>query len=446
MCGYQARKTIGALALTIEPAPAAADDCFRTPGGVIRHASAIAILKERIKPIAGTELVDLPAAAGRILAEPAVASFPVPLHTNSAVDGFAFAASGFNFASGGALPLSGEAKAGHPMTGTPPSGHAVRILTGAVVPAGLDTVAMQEDCQVEAADAGRSMVRIPAGLKAHANVRRAGEDVEQGTQLFPAGHSLRPQDLAALASIGMGSVVCRSRLKVAIVSTGDEVRRAGSTVLEPGQVFDANAPMLTALIASAGCETTDLGIWPDDRAEVERRLAALAGRFDAVLTSGGASKGSEDHMAASLGALGSRHFWEIGVKPGRPMMFGNLGSTIVVGLPGNPVAVFVCFLMYVFPMLHALGGARWPEPRRFALPAAFSVRGRKQGRREFWRGMLVERDGGMAVDKFARDGSGLISGLRAADGLIDCPEDRPSVEKGELVDYIPFSEFGIQIA
>jgi molybdopterin molybdotransferase len=168
-----------------------------------------------------------------------------------------------------------------------------------------------------------------------------------------------------------------------------------------------------------------------------------ASQFDVILTSGGASKGSEDHMAASLGALGQRHFWEIAVKPGRPMMLGQIGNTPVVGLPGNPVAVFVCFLMYVFPMLRALSGAHWPEPRRLMLPAAFAFPNRKTGRREFWRGMLVETSQGLGVDKFARDGSGLISGLRAADGLIDCPEDVAEIAPGDAVAFIPFTEFGI---
>ena len=148
-------------------------------------------------------------------------------------------------------------------------------------------------------------------------------------------------------------------------------------------------------------------------------------------------------MAAALRELGSRHFWQLAVKPGRPIMFGQIGDAVVVGLPGNPAAVFVCFLMYVWPMLRRLGGAPWPEPRRLRLEAAFAAPNRKTGRREFWRGMLIEAGDGLAVDKFARDGSGLISGLRAADGLIDIAEDVPAVRPGDLVSFIPFTEFGI---
>ena len=162
-----------------------------------------------------------------------------------------------------------------------------------------------------------------------------------------------------------------------------------------------------------------------------------------IIASGGASQGEEDHFVRALDRLGKRHLWQLAIKPGRPMSFGQIGDCVVVGLPGNPVAVFVCFLMYVFPMLRTLGGASWPEPRRWRLPAAFQHPKRKTGRREFWRGTIVEQDGQMAVAKFARDGSGLISGLRAADGLIDVPEDVTSVATGDHVAFLPFSEFGI---
>jgi molybdopterin molybdotransferase len=266
--------------------------------------------------------------------------------------------------------------------------------------------------------------------------------VDAGATLLQTGAVLRPQELAALASIGKAEIACFARLKVAIVSTGDEVVRAGASFAE-GQVYDANAPMLAALIASAGALPTDLGVLPDKRQEVERRLAEAARNFDAVVLSGGASRGEEDHVVAALDALGKRHLWQLAIKPGRPMSFGQIGDCVVLGLPGNPVAVFVCFLLYVWPLLRHLGGAEWPEPRRYRLPALFAFPGRKTGRREFWRGMLKETPHGLAVDKFARDGSGLISGLRAADGLIDIPEEVAEVRPGDMVAFIPFAEFGI---
>lgn len=422
----------------------AIDDCFRPSQERMLHAEAVELLRTRITPLASVEQVPLTNSLGRILASPVAAPCPVPAHTNSAVDGFAFAYESYDPAGGATLEVSARAAAGHAVGEPPPRGTAVRIFTGAAMPPGFDTVAMQEDCEaIEAVAGARARVRIPGGLKPRANVRRAGEDVAAGEVLFSPGHIVRPQDLAALASIGMDKVACFTRLRLAIVSTGDELIRPGTGDLAPGQVYDANAPMLAALAALAGCEMEDLGIWPDDPGEVKRRLAGAAERFDVVLTSGGASRGEEDYMGAALAELGSRHFWQLAIKPGRPMMFGQIGRSVVVGLPGNPVAVFVCFLMYVWPLLRRLSGAPWPEPRRLPMKAAFAFPNRKVGRREFWRGMLVETPEGLAVDKFARDGSGLITGLRVADGLIDVPEDVAEVKRGDLVDFLPFSEFGI---
>ena len=417
------------------------DDCFVHDKRRLRHAEALAILKQRIAPVAGMETVPLTESAGRILAEPAVAPRPVPAHTNAAVDGYAFAAADYDAATGSALPVEGRAAAGHRLERAPAPGTAVRIFTGAAMPEGHDTVAMQEDVEAEAG-AGRTVVSIPAGLKRGANVRRAGEDVQAGETLLLPGAVLRPQDLAALASIGMAQIPCFARLKVAIISTGDEVVRPGAALRE-GQVYDANAPMLTALIASAGAMPIDLGVFPDNRDEVKRRLAAAAEEYDAVILSGGASRGEEDHVVAALDALGKRHLWQLAIKPGRPMSFGQIGDCVVLGLPGNPVAVFVCFLLYVWPLLRRMGGADWPEPRRYRLPALFAFPGRKAGRREFWRGILKETPHGLAVDKFPRDGSGLISGLRAAHGLIDIPEEVGDVRPGDPVAFIPFAEFGL---
>ena len=386
-------------------------------------------------------------AAGRILAEPVAALSPVPAHTNSAVDGYAFRASQDSREHGAILRIAGRAAAGHPLAGPADASAAIRIFTGAALPAGLDTVTMQEDVDLAETD-GAPAVRIPPGLKSGANVRKAGEDVAAGARLFARGDTLRPQDLAALASIGRDRVVCYEPIRVGIVSTGDEVLPAGASPLAPGQVYDANAPMLGALATLAGASVRHYGIWPDKLDAVTRRLQAAAAECDVILTSGGASLGEEDHMAKAIGAIGTRHLWQLAIKPGRPMMFGHIRSngrdTIVVGLPGNPVAVFVCFLMYVYPMLKAAGGAPWPEPRRFMLPANFGFTGRKPGRREFWRGRIVTgADGAMAIEKFARDGSGLISGLRASNGLIDIPEDHGDIAPGDRVAFIPYSEFGI---
>jgi molybdopterin molybdotransferase len=419
-----------------------ADDCFRPGAPLMRHGEAVAILRARLTTLADTETVPLAAAGGRTLAAAVVAPAPVPAHTNAAVDGYAFAASAETRATGATLTVTGRAAAGHPSATLCAPGAAVRIFTGAVMPAGTDTVVMQEDVRV--ADGA---VAVPAGLKPGANVRRAGEDVAAGATLLARGHRMRPQDLAALASVGCDRVAVYRPIRVGVVSTGDEVIAAGTAPLAPGQVYDANAPMLAALAALAGAEVVPLGIWPDRRDVVTARLAAAARDLDVVITTGGASTGEEDHMAAAIAALGRRHLWQLAIKPGRPMMLGHVQGaahdTIVLGLPGNPVAVFVCFLLYVYPMLRVLGGGPWPEPERLMLPAAFTFSGRKRGRREYWRASLVAREGRLHVEKFARDGSGLISGLRAATGLIEIAEEHGDVAEGDLVPFVPLSAYGI---
>jgi molybdopterin molybdotransferase len=418
------------------------DDCFRPGQEQLTHDEALALLKARIAPLVGTERVPLTDAAGRILSEAAIiARFPVPAHDNAAVDGYAFAHGSQHGGFDHPWTVAGRAAAGHPYTGGLAPGEAVRIFTGAVVPDAADTVVMQEDTARAPGDP--SAVVFQRGLKKGANVRRAGEDVKTGEALLAIGDVIRPQDLAALASIGAGDVEVYARLRVGIVSTGDEVVRPGSRALGSGEVFDANQAMLRALAVSAGAEVTDLGIWPDDAVTVRESLADAARRYDLILTSGGASRGEEDHMAAAIAALGQRHFWQILVKPGRPMMLGQLGRTAVVGLPGNPVAVFVCFLMYVWPMLRRMSGSPWPEPRRFPMPAAFEFPDRKAGRRELWRGRMIPGPTGWQVEKFERDGSGLISSLRWADCLIDVTEEITDVRRGDTVSVIPFSEYGI---
>ncbi|MEZ5855620.1 MAG: molybdopterin molybdotransferase MoeA [Hyphomicrobiaceae bacterium] len=333
------------------------DDCFLHDGQRLLHAEALALLKGRIAPVCGVERVALGDVQGRIWQNPWSQSSPCQ-RTNSAVDGYAFAFADYDAAAGSRLTLGGRVVAGGALEAPVTRGSAVRIFTGAAVPQGLDTVVMQEDVAVDDRD-GVHSVQIPAGLKQAANVRKAGEDVKAGHRLFEGGHRVRPQDVGALASIGASQVACYSRLKVAVVSTGNEVVRPGGAALRHGQVYDANAPMLAALLRQADIAITDLGVLPDQPDVIRRALEEAAQRFDVVITTGGASRGEEDHLAAAIDALGKRHFWQLAIKPGRPMMFGQIGDAIIVGLPGNPVAVLVCALMYVWPMLSRLAGGAW---------------------------------------------------------------------------------------
>ena len=418
------------------------DDCFRTDprdGLRMTHAATLELIRERVRPVVPAVEFEVADAIDRVLAADIIAPISVPGHTNSAVDGYAFSHQSYSISDGSWFSVAGRVAAGGGRHGEVVIDReaAARIFTGAVMPVGLDTVVMQEDCEI----AG-DRVRVPAGLKAGANVRRAGEDVAAGSTVLRAGQVVRAPDIAALSSLGINHVACYGMPRIAIVATGDEIVRGGGGLL-PGQVHDVNTPLLLALARRCAGEVVDCGVWPDQRQVVVERLAEAATRYDLLITSGGASQGEEDHISHALAQLGSRHFWQIAVKPGRPLMLGQIGDAAVVGLPGNPVAVFVCFLMYVWPLIRRLSGAAWREPRRFPLRADFEFANRKVGRREFWRGITKQTDDGMLVRKFMRDGSGLISGLREADGLIDIAEHVTSVEPGQYVDFIPFSEFGI---
>ncbi len=417
------------------------DDCFLHAKGVLRHDEALAILRERMRPVTAPEPVPLARAVGRVCAETVAAPRPVPAGDNSAVDGYAFALADYT-ATGGFFPIAMRIPAGHPSDEALPPGGAARIFTGALMPPRADTVAMQEDCEPHEQD-GREFVAIPPGLKQGANRRRAGEDLEPGDVLVETGTVLRPQEIGAIASTGAGSVACHAPLRVAILSTGDEILEAGEPFRE-GCVYDANRPLLTALLSTLPVDVTDLGVLPD-RADVVRDTFVEATRtHDVVLTTGGAGRGEEDHVFATLAELGRRHLWQLAIKPGRPVGMGQIGDCVVLGLPGNPVAAFVCFTLYARQALLALSGAAWREPRRVVLQADFEIAAKKPDRREFLRGLVVDApDGVRRVAKYPRDSSGLITSLREADGLIEIPEEVTSVAPGDPVRFMPFSETGL---
>jgi molybdopterin molybdotransferase len=417
------------------------DDCFLHDRERLRHGEAIAILRRRLGPMVGGETIRLKDAAGRITAAAIRAPRDIPACDNAAVDGYAYARADLE-QSGGRFPVVARIAAGDRAPHALGAATAARIFTGAMLPEYADTVAMQEDCQTDETD-GRQFVRIPAGLKRGANVRHAGEDVRSQETVVEPGQVLSPQYLAAIASTGADSIFAYRRLRVGLVSSGAEVRRPGG---EPaaGEVFDANHYLLRGLLDPLKLAPRDLGVLPDNGEAVCEALRQAAANHDAIITTGGASRGDEDHFIAALDKLGKRHLWQLAIKPGRPMCFGQIGDAVVFSLPGNPVAAFVCFLLYVRPALIVLGGGRWPEPRRFPVRSGFAVTRKKTGRREFWRGWLEYGDEQTPIArKFERDGSGLISGLRLASGLIEVPEEVSEVSPGDTVAFLPFSEFGI---
>ena len=418
------------------------NDCFLHDKDRLTHHEALELLDERLSAIVDVQEIDAADGLDRILGSAIAAPINVPLHTNSAVDGYAFRHADMT---GEALPVSVQIAAGDISPPPLKEGHAARIFTGAPMPTGADTVAMQEDCRTE-----NGGVILPARLKAGANCRLAGEDVKEGETVLEASTRFDAADLAAISSLGISEISVFKKLKVHYFSSGNELRSPTShkKQLKPGEVFDANAPMLRALSSKWPIDLSMGRSLPDRFDEVKDALAQSAESHDVIITSGGASLGTEDHMLAALDELGSRHMWQIAVKPGRPMMFGQIrkpggqGDCFYFGLPGNPVAAFVCFLNYVRPALFKLAGGGFPRPTLFPMPAAFSVEKKKPDRREFLRGQLVKRgDRAHSVLRFDRDGSGLISSLRFADGFIVLDEDRTQLKEGEIVDYLPLTEF-----
>ncbi|HYE52830.1 MAG TPA: gephyrin-like molybdotransferase Glp [Azospirillaceae bacterium] len=409
------------------------DDCFAFGGPLMRLEQAVALLRDRLAPAAGTEEVPLRAAAGRVLAADLVAPIDVPAHDNSAVDGYAVRHADLAADADTVLPLAGRVAAGDDPGAPPDSPCAVRIFTGAPMPVGFDTVMMQEDAVEEG---GR--VRLRPGLKRGANRRRAGEDVGRGSIALPGGRRLRPQDVGLAAALGVTRLPVRAPLRVALLSTGSELHEPG-TVPGPGGIHDSNRYMLAALLEGLGCAVTDLGILRDDPDAIGSALSAAAAGHDLILSSGGMSTGEEDHVKAAVERLGRLHFWRLAIKPGRPVAMGQVGRVPFVGLPGNPVAGMVTFLLLARPLVQHLQGEAPSDPPRFPVRAAFDYR-KKRDRREYVR-VWLERaaDGALEARKFPRDGAGILSSLVAADGLAELGEEVTSVAPGDMVAYLPLS-------
>ncbi len=413
--------------------PPLKNDCFAMPPGVdwTPVDEALARLRDALSPVVGTEDLPLEAAAGRVLAADLTARRSNPPYANAAVDGYGFAHASLPEGDIHALPLAeGRAAAGGPFHGAVPAGEAIRILTGAMLPEGVDTVVLEEDTAREAGS-----ISFHAGLKRGANTRKAGEDVEAGALALRAGTRLGPPEIALASALGIGSVPVRKPLRVGVLSTGDELVPAG-TDPEPHQMFDANRPMLKALLAGWGAEVIDLGQAEDTAEDVEARLARGRTQTDAILTTGGASAGDEDHVSAVLRRAGVLQTWRIAVKPGRPLALAIWQGVPVFGLPGNPVAALVCALIFARPALSVLGGAGWRDPLRVTVPAAFA-KNKKPGRREYLRGRLTPEG---AAEVFKSEGSGRISGLAWADGLVELPDGAAEIAPGTPVTYIPFAD------
>jgi molybdopterin molybdotransferase len=389
-----------------------------------------------VAPVTGIETLALAQADGRVLAEDVTAPLDLPPFANSAVDGYAVRFADLAAAGETRLAVVGRVAAGADAGGVTTQGVAVRVFTGAPMPPGADTVFMQEDVDLEG-----GVAILPPGLAGGANARPAGEDIARGAVAAAAGRRLRPQDLALLAALGLTQVAVRRRPRVAVFSTGDELTEPG-TPLAPAAIYDANRALLRAMVARAGADVIDLGILRDERDSLAQSLAQAAASCDLVLTSGGVSTGEEDHVKAAVERVGDLAFWRIGIKPGRPVALGRVGATPFVGLPGNPVAVFVTFAFVARAMIARLAGTQHERP--LALPArlGFSYR-KKEGRREYVRVSLEPAaDGVMVARKHPQDGAGVLTSLTRTDGLVELAEDLTVIAEGTLV---PFLAYGLLV-
>lgn len=392
---------------------------------MISVADGLAHVIARVAPPVARESCRLPRALSRVLAEDITAPFDVPPTDNSAVDGFALRAADLGSPAPGPLRVLADLPAGSLFAGTVERGEAVRIMTGAPIPAGADTVVPQELSSREG-----DLVRVEA-VPCGANVRYAGEDVRAGQVVLAAGTVLRPQELGLIASLGLALVPVHPRPRVALLSTGDEVVEPGET-RRPGQIYDANRFSLSGMVEAAGAIPVDCGIVPDLRDTLRRRLLEAAAGAEVVITSGGVSVGAYDLVKAVLAEIGGVEFWQVAMQPGRPLAVGQIGTSHFFGLPGNPVASMLCFLLFVRPALWKLAGRTDLTSPRFTAVATEPMR-KKVGRQEFKRGILRFADGRWAVSTTGPQGSGILSSMVAANCLIVLEESQGDVEAGDLV-------------
>jgi molybdopterin molybdotransferase len=378
------------------------------------------------------ETVAVTQALGRVLAVDVQAPFDVPPADNSAVDGYAVASGDIPSAGTRELTVVGDLAAGAVFGAPLRAGEALRIMTGAPMPTGADTVYPQE-----VVERTRDRVRVGPIAKG-VNVRARGEDVEAGGIVIERGSVLRPQEIGLVTSLGIWRLEVHRRPRVALLSTGDEVVEPG-TPRRPGQIYDANRFTLRGSIEQCGGEVLDLGIVPDVREELTARLREAAAMADVVMTSGGVSVGAYDLVKGVLAELGTVDFWQVAMQPGRPLAFGRLGATAFFGLPGNPVASLLAFMLFVRPALYQLAGRRRLFPPTWHARAMERL-GKKTGRREFKRGILSYRDGGWEVRTTGPQGSGILSSMVAGNCLIVLEEERGDVAAGEMVTVEPFAD------
>lgn len=413
------------------------NDCFAISDRLMSLEEAWALIAERVQPVTATESRPLRQCLGRVLAEDVVSPITQAPFANAAMDGFAARHADLTPGATSRLPVAARVAAGHPLTEPVPGGAAVEIFTGAPLPDGLDVVAMVEDCRIEEAD-GRRWVVLPAGLAQGNFVRPVGEDFHVGATVLKAGRRLRPQDVAMAAAVGRSHLLVRERLKVGVISTGDEVVEPGLP-LAAGQIYGCNRYGQMAVLEAMGFEVSDLGHLPDRLDATLDAFTEAAATQQAILTSGGVSLGGEDHVKTAVERLGKLHLWRLAVKPGKPVALGTVGQAAFVGLPGYPVSAIVTLLVVGLAPLRRLAGATAEPPlaEPILVPAGFRFK-KNHKRRQFLRGSLAWQDGSQRAVPFRTQESSVLSSLVETAGLIDVGAEMMEIREGEPVPFLPY--------
>ncbi len=391
-------------------------------------------IQQSIRPIRGKRNVTIREAAGHILAEDVTSPMNVPPFINSAMDGYAINSDDIPQNGEVSLKVIGKSFAGRPFDGKPGKGEAVRIMTGAVVPEGTDTVIMQEHAQLDGDN-----ILIGNEHTAGQNVRKPGDDFFEGDIIITAGERLSPAKLGLLASVGVTEFKVTRKPVIAFFSTGDELKGVGQT-LKPGDIYDSNRYILFGMLQKMGVECIDMGVVADIKEEIEETLKEAAKIADMVITSGGASVGEADFIKIILDEIGEVGFWKIAMKPGKPLAFGHINETVFFGLPGNPVSAMATFYQFVQPSIRLLEGESVNEPLVLRAKCISKLK-KRPGRKDFQRGIMSsDENGQLVVDTTGMQGSHMLSSMSKANCFIVLERDAGDIEPGTMVEIQPFNE------
>ena len=406
-------------------------DCDSQPD-LLSVEDALSRIQSFIEPVTETQTLGIMDALHHVLAQDVISPINVPPYMNSAMDGYAVKGSDLPASDNAELKVIGTSFAGTPFEGTVNDGECIRIMTGAQMPEGADTVIMQEHVVRE-----DDIIRIVSGHCAGQNVRHAGEDIQQGGVVLQPGKFLGPAELGLLASLGVAEVKVKRKIKVAFFSTGDELRPVGEK-LKQGQIYDSNRYSLFGMLSELGVEIIDLGVIKDDPQAVEEAFVKASTMADAVFTSGGVSVGDADYVKQTLDKIGQVDFWRIRMKPGKPLAVGKINNAIFFGLPGNPVSVMATFYIFALPALKRLMGQTDIEQVTFKIPCKSGLK-KRPGRTDFQRGIMHrDENGEMVVDGAGMQASHILSGMSKANCFIILAAEAGNVEPGELVEVLPF--------